>query len=541
MNLRIPAFFERSIGIPVLSVSGVFCLILLGASFSAVVFLGYTTAHRIAYPFDLEWLEGWIMMHGVRVMLDKPLYCPPSLEFIPSNYPPLYMVIIGSLMKITGAEYWIARSVSIVSSIAAWLILLKILFKETRSLFWSLASSSLFPACYGIALLWYDLARVDMLYLFLTVLTFYLIRHHGKTKTGLILSALTYTAAVMTKQPALAFLPFLFFLLWISNKRNALVFMGSAVLFISAAFTYYHVKSDGWFFHYLFLVPAHRKTLWDVFFIKSPRELTGFFPIAVSISLVWSLQRFFYCPRGFLKPDSNNFWIIAAVPAAMTSILLRANTGGWAYNYIPAYWFASLLTGLAGWNVFQFFLKNNKKAAEKTVAAAAAVLIFQYIILFYPPDHVIPVLKDIRTGENFLEQIAALPGPALIPHHPFYTYKAQRFQHYHQMGLIDILKNDEQDFPQDILESIRQKKFTAIIFDGENKPEYPELNLHYYFAGENPSSNPKLRVFSGLRVYPRFLYLSKQGHSWRKRLKGWKALRILGNQNLSPDEQDELH
>ena len=46
---------------------------------------------RIDYPFDLEWIEGGLLDHAVRIQSGQPLYQAPDVDFVPSLYAPLYM------------------------------------------------------------------------------------------------------------------------------------------------------------------------------------------------------------------------------------------------------------------------------------------------------------------------------------------------------------------------------------------------------------------------------------------------------------------
>ena len=48
---------------------------------------------RIGYPYDLEWMEGGSLEHVARVLRGQPLYVPPSLEFTPYIYAPLYYYV----------------------------------------------------------------------------------------------------------------------------------------------------------------------------------------------------------------------------------------------------------------------------------------------------------------------------------------------------------------------------------------------------------------------------------------------------------------
>ena len=50
-----------------------------------------TVSPRLSYPYDLEWMEGGMLLHADRVMQAEPLYVLPSADFIPFIYTPLYL------------------------------------------------------------------------------------------------------------------------------------------------------------------------------------------------------------------------------------------------------------------------------------------------------------------------------------------------------------------------------------------------------------------------------------------------------------------
>ena len=41
----------------------------------------YTVARRVAYPYDLEWMEGGMLVHAWRLMHGETIYPPPSVDF----------------------------------------------------------------------------------------------------------------------------------------------------------------------------------------------------------------------------------------------------------------------------------------------------------------------------------------------------------------------------------------------------------------------------------------------------------------------------
>ena len=54
-----------------------------GAGLLQLGLLLYIFAHRIGYPFDLEWMEGAMLIHVWRMQRGLPIYVEPSLDFIP--------------------------------------------------------------------------------------------------------------------------------------------------------------------------------------------------------------------------------------------------------------------------------------------------------------------------------------------------------------------------------------------------------------------------------------------------------------------------
>jgi hypothetical protein len=70
---------------------------------------------RVAYPYDLEWMEGGVLEHVARVLHGQPLYVPPSLEFTPYIYAPLYYYVGALFAKLFGLRLLALRMVSILA------------------------------------------------------------------------------------------------------------------------------------------------------------------------------------------------------------------------------------------------------------------------------------------------------------------------------------------------------------------------------------------------------------------------------------------
>ena len=133
-------------------------------SVSAFVMIGlllYTASQRLDYPFDLEWMEGGMLIHALRVVEGKGLYVEPSSDFIPYIYPPLYSWLIAGLSSVTELTYSLGRSLSLLGSLAAGAAIAVALREEDASWPLSLLGAALFFSTYEDSGTFFDLTRAD--------------------------------------------------------------------------------------------------------------------------------------------------------------------------------------------------------------------------------------------------------------------------------------------------------------------------------------------------------------------------------------------
>ena len=104
---------------------------------------------RIPYPFELEWLEAASLEHVRRVRFGEPLYVPPSVDFIPLIYTPLFYWISAALSWITGIGLHTLRLVSFLSSLGVLFVIFRLVSKETASFSCALLAASLFAASFA--------------------------------------------------------------------------------------------------------------------------------------------------------------------------------------------------------------------------------------------------------------------------------------------------------------------------------------------------------------------------------------------------------
>ena len=210
---------------------------------------------RVNYPFDLEWMEGSSVEHVRRLLTGRPLYVAPSLEFIPHNYPPLYFYVSAAVAQVLGVTPTSLRLVSIVSSLASFVAIYLLVKRETGNLYAAGLAAGLFAATFRIGGAWFDIARVDSLFLALFLAGVYLIRAHTK-HSMLVCAGLLFSLAMLTKQTALVMTGPVILYLAIMDVRRALLLIGVVGLVAGGGTLVLDYLSDGWYKYYVFELPT---------------------------------------------------------------------------------------------------------------------------------------------------------------------------------------------------------------------------------------------------------------------------------------------
>ena len=213
----------------------------------AVTFYG-----RVGYGFDLEWMEGGMLAHAHRVMNGQPLYVVPSSDFIPFIYPPVFHWLLGGLGAVFGLDYAVGRSLSMAGTVLAALAVSKVAIDLKAPKWLLLAGPALFISTFDETGGFFDLVRLDGVWLGLLSWSLVLLPAGFVTSSALLLAV-----AFATKQTAAIFgFPMVWWLWRTHGTPSALKFtMWSAcpaLLFVALML----FEGDGLFLTYLLSVPA---------------------------------------------------------------------------------------------------------------------------------------------------------------------------------------------------------------------------------------------------------------------------------------------
>ncbi|MFC2140447.1 ArnT family glycosyltransferase [Candidatus Auribacterota bacterium] len=428
---------------------------------------------RISYPFELEWMEGGSLEQVQRILSGKNLYVAPSLRFIPFIYTPFYFYLSSLFAYLLGINFFSLRLLSFLASLASFYLIYLFVKKETNNRFFGFVALGFFLATFRISGAWFDLARVDSLFLSLLLLTFYFIRFSDST-ASYILAGFSLFLSFFTKQIALLiFLPMIIYTFWY-NRYRFYCLWGTILLLIGCSTIVFNHFSDGWYNYYVYSLPAQHvwvSNLWAKFWTE---DLLFKFSIPTLMALFYLLGQVIS-----LDKKKSFFYFFMAAGMLGGSWISRLHSGGYYNVLFPAYALISILSGLFLAKTFQII--NQRQMAKISLYL---LCIIQFILLRYPVKNEIPTKKDRLAGENLVAEISQLKGDLWIFHHNYLTQAAKNTSHAHRMAISDVLKGNDGRIKETLLNEwkniIQEKKYSTIIIDlYEDWPFKTELEYYY--------------------------------------------------------------
>ena len=421
-----------------------------------------TALARIGYPYDLEWCEGGTIAHIRVVLAGQHLYRQPSLEFTPYLYPPLYYYVSAIPSLVLGAGHLAPRLVSFLSILGCFTLLGRWVRDETDDPVAGMAAVGLLAATYQITGYWFELARVDALFLLFVFASFTLARR-AQGRNGAVGVGVLLAAACFTKQLGIPLsIPVLLLLLLRSFRLAVIAAVTTGALVVATA-TAFNLSTHGWFLYYTLDLPSRHEIQWSRFWPSAQTFfLSSTFPMTLGgLSLLGGL--------GFGRHSWKRWLFHAAFVslACATSFLPFLKSGGYPNGLIPAYAALALASGIAISR-----LRRGRDSALGSVGPqllVCAVLALQFHVLDYVPKDALPSSDDLEGNRVVMERLERLPKPLFVTGSSFYTMTAgDQPIMTDTMGLIDIFKGggpQSEQLKGVLSDAIRQHRFKTIVLD----------------------------------------------------------------------------
>ncbi len=486
--------------------AGIFLLI----GFYILAFIA-VSFKRLLYPYELEWIEGGFLVLIHRIRAGLPLYTRPTLEYIPFIYPPVYYYLTAGMAYIVGPNFTALRVISFTSALFSLLLIMTWVHKEGDSVFAALSAGGFFAGTYRLSGTWFDVGRVDSLFVFFLLVGMYVLIHHPSPTRSGVAGVLLFLGA-MTKQTALPILApvFAFLVLLGVLKRGRFVWitLGTFVGLLVLAELWFNWRTHGWFWYYTVTIPRGFPVL--------PHALWRFwkddvFPY-VTLAFVTSLL-FLWQTWANVQWSKLSWYGIFFASVFLNTWVVRSHRGSYLNDLIPFH--AVLALGFGLWIAYVQKLISNDVWKRGPVVL---IVFLQLLALLYNPKLVVPNAQHVVTGNEVVSKIATFNGPVLVPFHPYLAMKAGKPPHMHIAAAYDVLRSDPEGWGQRLREetraALREQRFSAVILDQPLfwlMDETTERLLRKYYEGplplvENPDA---FRPLTGLRLRPEALYVKK--------------------------------
>ena len=445
--------------------------LLVGSAFFFLTLYTVLAIIRIQYPFELEWMEGCSLLHVQRILAGYKLYVQPSLSFTPFIYNPLYFYVAAAVSSLLGADFFSLRLVSLLSSVGCFWLIYSIVANESDR--WvGIIAAGLFAATFRLSGAWFDIARVDSLFLFMFLGAVFIIRR-WRSEKATVIAAILVSLSFLTKQTALVLLVPLGIYFCFGARKKFLYFTATVVFLIGGCILIFDRIHEGWYTYYAFYLPQNFPSDEFQFLDFILNDILWPFPLASLIAIVFLIQKFRTGNR-----DQLVFYSLFLLGMLAASWLSRGRIQGYDNALIPAYAAICILFGLGLHTLLDLIPQIFPRHHYRIAALLYAVCIAQFALMKYDPLAQLPADADLRAGKELIGMVAQFDGDVFIPNHPYLAVMAGKTPHALSICLRDVWRGDTGSIPSTLLSelksAIEQRQFGAIILDG---PEFSLLPL----------------------------------------------------------------
>ena len=428
-----------------------------GVGMYALIFV-YHGAAVVAYPYDLDNSEGFLLYQSVRIADGEFLY--PPLEDAPymvDNYPPIYPLLGSFAVAYFGTNLHGLRAISLISTLLTALLLGAWTHQRTQSRSAAIMAGLIFLSFYHVYQ-WGALARVDalgLLFCITALVVFERWRNWGFALLFLLL-------AMFTKQSLFAAPLAILLSLLATDWRRALKFL---IVLLFSAFVFWEfilLVTDNLAWHHLITYNVNTFYWMDVWVNFRHwvwmYTVWGCAPLAVLL---------FDANRVRSNQDSASPMLFWFTLGAIGEAMLCGKIGS-APNYFLALAAAAAVgSGVIFYQVQQYSREQASNQAAQIVAAffTAAFILQLAATIHWPSPRFdfaqTPTRSDTQAGRLMENRVRQIEGPVLsdLCGLPLLAGKTPLFQPFINTQLAKEGKWDQRPF----LSSIKNRMYPALL------------------------------------------------------------------------------
>jgi len=451
-------------------------VLLLLLSSAMLVLLAQAVTGRIAHPYCLEWMEGAMVDHVARVLDGKRLYVPPSLEFVPYIYSPMFYWASAAVAWVIGLGYLPLRIVSVAATAGTLVCIMAFVRRERGSWLAAIAGAALFAGTYPLSGHFIDLGRVDSLSICLLLWSAFAVRF-GSGRSSVAIAAVLMLLAFFTKQSAaILAVPMAVYLFW-ASRRRCFWFVGLLAVLGVATNVAMDIVHDGWYWYYTNRVVDGHAKIWKTIHLVVRNDLAMPFCFAIAVSALVFLRR----ASAGGRSHGRLFYGMLFAGLALTAVMGRVHSGGYMNVLMP--WHAGIAV-LFGVGIHAAHARNGHEPSRLRHYAVLLASI-QLALLWWDPTHSIPAPGDIAAGDAWVAKIKAVPGRVWVTHRSHMGVLAGKEPHAHMMAMLDVMRSEAEyrksksKLGKEVDEALSTQRFELVITDNYDFWFLPTLRRFY--------------------------------------------------------------
>lgn len=527
--------------------------LVLGLSVVWALLIALVFALRVGFPLELEWMEGGTLHQAWRLQQGLPIYGPPTPDFVPFLYTPLYPSLVAALGLVLPLGYGLARAISIAAVLASCAALWRLCRFEHKPIAHRALAIGLFLSGYVFSFRWLDLARGDALFLALLAWGLVLLRESEGSWTKAIVAGALVALGFWTKQTAAVFVLGSGLAGLLVAPRQVWAYAGAITVLAGGGVLLGQWLTDGWLWTWIYeLHQTHafnherfRTKTWGMFMHAAP-FLVVLVLALLGVGLGLGLRRVRQTRRlirahgaeggrlraglratwlGLRAVSGPLYWGVLAGAALLVSALGYSTQYAEPNAFIPGLWFGAAflavalpdstvrrddLAGVLG-------LRRGLELAGLGLIAAqlcfALILEPQYQPIqsqglnlglkasyaWQDPWRTIPRPEQRRRAAELratIESLDPAQGQLLALHRPWWNIIAGGSGHVGAMGINDVGGADRAALQAELRRRLRAGEYQAVWIEG-SVPPWLRRELSRWTVEQRRVGEDRVRPLSG--------------------------------------------
>jgi hypothetical protein len=451
--------------------------------------LTYHLGVTLAFPYELNYGEGYVLNDAVRLASGQPIYVDlQQFPMVRSPYPPVFPLLWSALVSIAGPALWPGRAIEVVSLIGI-LALIGLNAWRTRAGVWPAVAAVGLVAASPFVYQWAGYARVDLLAL-LFATAGVVAAQWVRGRRGVLIAALLCGLAIWTKQTTVTASIAIAVALLLRSWRNGVLFVSLVCIPSAVLATILNAATGGEFVRHVILGNASNPVL--------PLRAAIYVGTFVFLHLIAITAGMWWLRRALSgRPSPVALYLPITLLAA-----LSAGNGGSSVNYLIEPVIALAMVVPFAWRA----LPPASAMAGPVFAVVQLVLLVHWPNSFgtsYLSESAIgrtPTVADAAVGARIDDIVQTAPGDVIAESASFAVRNGRPVY----LQPIDLRAEQLQGRwnPQPLVDALASGRFSTVVTAYKLLPVATDQALQQHFTLTETLSSPDGLTFRVYRFQP---------------------------------------